>query len=48
MENPNRVKRSIRIPKEINEELKEESMLRGISINKIIIERIEEGERKKW
>lgn len=48
MENPKNVKRSIRIPKEINEELKEESMLRGISVNKIIIERIEKGEKKRW
>jgi len=45
MENPNKIKRSIRIPREINEKLKEEAVLRGISVNKVIIERIEEGEK---
>ena len=47
MENPKNVKRSIRIPKEINEELKEEASKRGISVNKIIIERIEKEGGKK-
>lgn len=46
MENPNNVKRSIRIPKEINEKLRKEACLRGISVNKIILERIKKGERK--
>lgn len=41
VENPNKVKRSIRIPKEVNEKLKEEAKERGISVNKIIIEIIE-------
>ena len=38
MENPNRVKRSIRIPKEIHEELEMIARARGISVNALIIE----------
>ena len=38
MENPNKIKRSIRIPKEINEELGRIAKNRGISINKLILE----------
>ena len=42
MENPNRVKRSIRLPKEMNKKLERISYERGISINKVIIEIIKE------
>lgn len=38
MENPNRVKRSIRIPKEIHEELEMIAKAREISVNALIIE----------
>lgn len=43
MENPNKnIKRSIRIPKEIHEEIKEIAENNGISVNKLIIMIMEE------
>ena len=41
MENPNNIKRSIRIPKKVYEELKKEAKFRNISINKTIIDMLE-------
>ena len=38
MENPNNIKRSIRIPKELHEGLEEAAKEREISVNKLIIE----------
>ena len=38
MENPNNVKRSIRIPRELHEELEEIARIREISVNKLILE----------
>ena len=38
MENPNNVKRSIRIPKELHEELEMVARAREISVNKLILE----------
>ena len=38
MENPNNIKRSIRIPKEMNRELEEIAREKGISVNKLILE----------
>lgn len=38
MENPNRIKRSIRIPKELHEELEMVAKVKGISVNKLILE----------
>lgn len=38
MENPNRIKRSIRIPKELHEELEMVARAREISVNKLILE----------
>jgi len=42
MENPNKIKRSIRIPKEINARLKEISEKEKKSVNEIIIKIIKE------
>lgn len=42
MENPNKVKRSIRIPKEIHDRLKEIAREKQKSVNKIIIEILKE------
>lgn len=42
MENPNKIKRSIRIPKEMNEVLEELSEELGRSVNSIILQIIEE------
>lgn len=42
MENPNNVKRSIRLPKEVNEELEEMAKYYGVSVNQVIIEIIKE------
>lgn len=38
MENPNNVKRSIRIPRELHEKLEEMARIREISVNKLILE----------
>jgi len=38
VENPNNVKRSIRIPKDIHEKIKKTALERKISMNKVIIE----------
>ncbi len=38
MENPNKIKRSIRIPKDINEWLRDKSMESGKSANKVVLE----------
>ena len=43
MENPNNVKRSIRIPKEMHEELEEIARKREISVNKLILEILRRG-----
>lgn len=45
MENPNKIKRSIRLPKEINERLQIEAKARGISVNKVIIEILERSRK---
>lgn len=45
MENPNRVKRSIRIPRELHEELEMIAKAREISVNKLILEIIRSGIR---
>lgn len=45
MENPNNIKRSIRIPKELHEELEELAKIRGISVNKLILEILRSGLR---
>lgn len=42
MENPNNIKRSIRIPKEMNEVLEQLSEELGRSVNSIILQIIEE------
>ena len=42
MENPNNIKRSIRIPKEIHKKLEVMAKRSGISVNKKIIEIIRE------
>lgn len=42
MENPNKIKRSIRIPKEIYERLERKAKESGRSINKVIIEILKE------
>lgn len=42
MENSNNIKRSIRLPKEMNEKLRVLANERGISINKLIIKIIKE------
>lgn len=41
MENPNNVKRSIRIPKELYEKVKKQAQNDSVSINKWIIKLIE-------
>lgn len=38
MENPNNIKRSIRIPKELHEELERIAKYKEISVNKLILE----------
>ena len=43
MENPNNVKRSIRIPKEMHEELEMVAKAREISVNKLILEILRRG-----
>lgn len=45
MENPNNVKRSIRIPKEMHEELEMVAKAREISVNKLILEILKRGIR---
>lgn len=45
MENPNRIKRSIRIPKELHEELEMVAKAREISVNKLILEILRSGIR---
>ena len=42
MENPNNVKRSIRLPKEVNEELEKMAKYYETSVNQVIIEIIKE------
>lgn len=42
MENPNNVKRSIRIPRELNDVLKQLSDELGISVNQIILQVLRE------
>lgn len=50
MENPENVKRSIRIPRDMNREIKAIAKEEGISANKKIINIIETymEEKKKW
>lgn len=43
MENPNRIKRSIRIPRELHEELEMVAKAREISVNKLILEILRRG-----
>ena len=43
MENPNNVKRSIRIPIELHEELEMIAKAKGISVNKLILEILRRG-----
>lgn len=43
MENPNNVKRSIRIPRELHEELEMIAKAKGISVNKLILEILRGG-----
>lgn len=43
MENPNNVKRSIRIPRELHEELEMVAKAREISVNKLILEILRRG-----
>lgn len=45
VENPNNIKRSIRIPKEMHEELEEIARYREISVNKLILEILRSGIR---
>jgi len=45
MENPNRIKRSIRIPRELHEELEMIAKAKGISVNKLILEILRRGIR---
>ena len=45
VENPNNIKRSIRIPKELHEELEEIARYREISVNKLILEILRRGIR---
>ena len=45
MENPNNVKRSIRIPRELHEELEMVAKAREISVNKLILEILKRGIR---
>lgn len=45
MENPNRIKRSIRIPRELHEELEMIAKAKEISVNALIIEIIRSGIR---
>ena len=42
MENPKNIKRSIRIPREINEKLQEIAIKKNKSVNKVIIEIVKE------